>query len=268
MTITSGKLTGLFVSAAVGAGAAGIVLGLAGVTSPVRVVLVLVFIAVVPAAAIAGLLRGFDRFARLVLAGVTATAVVVLIAMAMLAAGLWSPTGGLIAIAAFSAVCWLAQRVPFLRAAVVACAAPVRRTLIRYGTDGGRKFQADGAQPTAAKLGQGGDGPVSVSASGRGGAVDGPAGRPSGYGWSAAAADDDTIELHPVRAPGAAADPVMASANGGSRPGSRGGAVDGLAGRPSGYGWSAAAADDDTVELHPGPGRDAITADLAGPGPA
>ena len=204
MAIMSGKLTGLFVSAAVGAGAVGIVLALAGVTSLVRVVLVLVFIAVAPTAAVAGLLRGFDRFARLVIACVTATALVTLIAMAMLAAGLWSPTGGLIAVAAFSAACWLAQRTPFLRAAVVARAEPLRQALIRHRTGGGREFQADGAPPAAAKLGQGSGGPVSASANGRGGAVTGPvmapsycgnrlgikdatAVRPSDYGWSAVA---------------------------------------------------------------------------------
>ena len=290
MTIMSGKLTGLFVRAAVGAGVVGIILDLAGVTSLIRVVLVLVFIAVAPTAAIAGLLRRFDRFARLVIACVTATAVVALIAMAMLTAGLWSPTGGLIAVAAFSAGCWLAQRRPVLRTAVVAPAESLRRALIRCCTDGGREFQADGAQLTVAKLGQGSGDPVSASASRRGdavadavmapaeggsrlgirdGAVNGAAVLPSNYRWSAAAADEDTIELHGARYPDAVADAVMAPAEGGSRLGIRDGAVNGAAVLPSNYRWSAAAADEDTIELHGVRYPDAMATDLPGlPDPA
>jgi hypothetical protein len=154
MTLMSSKLTCLLVGAAVGAGTVGIALELAGITSPIRVVLVLVFIAVAPTAAIAGLLRGFDRFARLVIACVTATAVVTLIAMVMLTAGLWSPTGGLIAVAAFSAACWLAQRTPSLRAAVVARAKPLRKVMIRNRADAAAEIPSRRAQPPATNLGQ------------------------------------------------------------------------------------------------------------------
>jgi hypothetical protein len=93
----------------VAAGAIGVLLELAGARSVVVSVLVLVFIVVAPTAAIAGLLRGFDVFARIILAAVTAVAVVTLIAMIMLAIGAWSVKGGLVAIALFSAACLLAQ---------------------------------------------------------------------------------------------------------------------------------------------------------------
>ena len=64
MASMSTKLTSWFVRAAMAAGAAGAILGLAGVDSPVRAALVLIFVAVTPTAAIAGLLGGFEGFAR------------------------------------------------------------------------------------------------------------------------------------------------------------------------------------------------------------
>jgi hypothetical protein len=115
----STKLTSLFVRTAVAAGAAGAagaILGLAGVDSPVRAALVLIFLAVTPTAAIAGLLGGLDGFARLVLACVTTIAVLTIVAMIMLAAGLWSPMGGLLAVAVISASCLITQR-PAIRTA-------------------------------------------------------------------------------------------------------------------------------------------------------
>ena len=92
------------------AGAIGVLLELAGVRSATVSVLVLVFIVVAPTAAIAGLLRGFDLFARIILAAVTAAAGITLIAMIMLTIGAWSVKGGLVAIAILSAACLLAQR--------------------------------------------------------------------------------------------------------------------------------------------------------------
>ncbi len=91
------------------AGAIGVLLELAGARSVVVSALVLVFIVVAPTAAIAGLLRGFDVFARIILAAVTAVAVVTLIAMIMLALGVWSVKGGLVAIVLISAACLLSQ---------------------------------------------------------------------------------------------------------------------------------------------------------------
>jgi hypothetical protein len=93
----------------VAAGTVGVLLELAGVRSALVTALVLVFIVVAPTAAIAGLLRGFDVFARIILAAVTAAAGITLIAMIMLAAGAWSVKGGLVAIAVISAACALAQ---------------------------------------------------------------------------------------------------------------------------------------------------------------
>jgi hypothetical protein len=60
------RLTSLVLGVAVAAGAAGVGLELAGVDSAVRTALVLVFLAVAPPVAIAGLLRTLDGFARLV----------------------------------------------------------------------------------------------------------------------------------------------------------------------------------------------------------
>jgi hypothetical protein len=116
MASMSTKLTSLFVRTAVAAGAAGAILGLAGVDSPVRAALVLIFLAVTPTAAIAALLGGLDGFARLVLACVTTIAVLTIVAMIMLAAGLWSPMGGLLAVAVISASCLITQR-PAIRTA-------------------------------------------------------------------------------------------------------------------------------------------------------
>lgn len=110
MTPKYARLVSWSVRAAVGAGAAGVVAELAGVRSLLVTVLVLVFIAVAPTAAIAGLLRGFDVFARLVIACVTAIAVITFIPMIMLAAGIWSPRGGLVAVALVSGACLLARR--------------------------------------------------------------------------------------------------------------------------------------------------------------
>jgi hypothetical protein len=110
MTPKYARLTSWSVRAAVAAGAAGVVADLAGARSLLVTVLVLVFFAVAPTAAIAGLLRGFDLFARLIIACVTAIAVITFIAMIMLAAGIWSPRGGLVAVALVSGACLLARR--------------------------------------------------------------------------------------------------------------------------------------------------------------
>src|SRR3984885_12282548 len=110
MTPKYARLPSWSCRAAVAAGAAGVVADLAGARSVLVTVLVLVFFAVAPTAAIAGLLRGFDVFARLIIACVTAIAVITFIAMIMLAAGIWSPRGGLVAVALVSGACLLARR--------------------------------------------------------------------------------------------------------------------------------------------------------------
>jgi hypothetical protein len=131
---------------------------LSGVTSPVVTVLVLIFIAVAPAAAIAGLLRGFDLFARLVLAGVTAIVALALIAMVMLAAGLWSPKAALVAIAVLSAACLLAQRAASSKAKIAARAESWRQALIAYGAAvGGRRASGRATKPAEVSPGQAAD---------------------------------------------------------------------------------------------------------------
>ncbi len=114
-----------------GAGVVGVILALAGVHSPVRTALVILFLIVAPTAASAGLLRSFDPFARLILSVVTALAVLSIVATILLSAGLWSPIGELVAVAVFTALCLVAQ-IPSVRARVAAWAGPRWRALLRH----------------------------------------------------------------------------------------------------------------------------------------
>jgi hypothetical protein len=198
MASMSTKLTSWLVRTAVAAGmagAAGAILGLAGVDSPVRSALVLIFVAVTPTAAIAGLLGGFDGFARLVLACVTTIAVLTVVAMIMLAAGLWSPAGGLLAVAVISASCLIAQR-PAIRTRVAARAASWRKALIR---------RRGGAEDDATQPADGGSAEVHAN---RDAGVDaaGPAAAGEKAGRetaddAVAAADADTSQFPAVRDP-------------------------------------------------------------------
>jgi hypothetical protein len=124
------KPTRFLVGAATGAGAVGVILALAGVHSPVRTALVFVFLAVAPTAAIAGLLRSFDPFARIILSVVTTVVIISIVAMILLSAGLWSPIGELIGVALITAGC-LAIQVPSVRARVTAWAGPRWQALLR-----------------------------------------------------------------------------------------------------------------------------------------
>jgi CHASE2 domain-containing sensor protein len=81
----------------------------AGVRSPVRTALVLLFLALAPTAAVAGLLRGFDPFARLIIAFTTTIVILVLTSIIMLMAGVWSPTGELLAIVGITTACLVLQ---------------------------------------------------------------------------------------------------------------------------------------------------------------
>jgi hypothetical protein len=92
----------------------------------VRAVLVLLFLAVVPTAAIAGLLRTLDGSARLIIACTANITILALTAMIMLAAGVWSPRGGLLAVAAITAACLVAQ-LPPVRRGIRARAASTRK---------------------------------------------------------------------------------------------------------------------------------------------
>jgi len=117
-----------------GAGAVGVILALAGVHSPVRTVLVIVFLAVAPTAAIAGLLRSFDPFARIILSVVTTLVMLSVVAMILLASGLWSPIGELIVVAVITGGC-LAIQVPSVRARVAAWARPRWQAVRRHLPD-------------------------------------------------------------------------------------------------------------------------------------
>ena len=125
------KLTRVLVGAAMGAGAVGVILALAGVHSPVRTGLVLLFLAVAPTAAIAGLLRGFDPFARIILAVVSTIAVLTIVAVLLLSTGLWSPIGELVVVAAITAGCLAAQR-PAVQARLAAWVRPGWQALLRH----------------------------------------------------------------------------------------------------------------------------------------
>jgi hypothetical protein len=110
-------LTRTVVGAALAAGAAGFALTLAGVNSPLRVPLLLLFLATAPAVAVAGLLRGFDPLAVLVIGGAATIAINTLVAATMLTLGVWSLHAGLLAVASITAV-GLAGQVPSVRAVV------------------------------------------------------------------------------------------------------------------------------------------------------
>jgi len=96
-------LTRWFAGGVIAAGTAGAVLALADVETPLRVPLVLIFLAGVPALAVASLLGGVDAYARLVVAGSAAIVVNIVVAEAMILSGTWSARTGLVAVALVSA---------------------------------------------------------------------------------------------------------------------------------------------------------------------
>ncbi len=81
-------------------GSVGVTLTAVGVQSPVRALLALLFLVTGPGAAAVGWLRGMDRLAQLAVALATSITVDCLVAEAMLLAGAWSPTAGVLAVAA------------------------------------------------------------------------------------------------------------------------------------------------------------------------
>lgn len=104
------------IGVAIAAGASGVGLEAAGVRSGLRTILVLLFLVVAPTAGVAGLLRGFDRFARVIISFAATIVIVALTAIIMLMAGVWSPAGGLLVVAGITAVCLAAQLPPVRRA--------------------------------------------------------------------------------------------------------------------------------------------------------
>ncbi|MBB6436510.1 hypothetical protein [Streptomyces candidus] len=88
-----------FVVAAAGAG-----LAFTDLPSPLRAPFTVFFLVVAPAAAVAGLLRGLEPPARVVVSAAAALALNLLVAQAMLAMHLWSVRGGVVAVAGISAL--------------------------------------------------------------------------------------------------------------------------------------------------------------------
>jgi hypothetical protein len=112
MTARRFRYAGIAVAAL--AAAAGLALALSGANTPARGPLVLFFLAVAPAVAIGGLLRDLDPIARLIIAVTGAIALDYLVAETMLAAGAWSPAGGLVAVLVIVAACFAVQ-IPLVR---------------------------------------------------------------------------------------------------------------------------------------------------------
>jgi hypothetical protein len=98
------SVTRWLIAGVLAAGAVGAALVIAGVSTPARVPLVLIFLAGVPAFAVASLLSGFDLLARIVIAGTSAIVINFGVAQAMIAAGHWSPRAGLASVAVVSAL--------------------------------------------------------------------------------------------------------------------------------------------------------------------
>ncbi|MGH3390171.1 MAG: hypothetical protein ACRDOO_14985 [Actinomadura sp.] len=67
-------------------------------------ILILLFLLVAPAACFAALLPRLDPAARVVVSGTAGIVILTLVAEVMLALSLWSPTGGLVAVAVICAV--------------------------------------------------------------------------------------------------------------------------------------------------------------------
>jgi hypothetical protein len=99
-------------AAVLAAGAIGVALELARVDSPARRPLVLLFLVAAPALAFAGLMRGADGFARLIVGGTAAIVVNSLVAIVMLTAGVWSARAGLLAVAVISTAGLIVQLSP------------------------------------------------------------------------------------------------------------------------------------------------------------
>lgn len=135
------------IALAVAAAVAGLALTVAGVNSAWRTALVLLFLAAGPTAAVAGLLRGFPPAARVIIAFTTDLMIIALIAIVMLSAGLWSPTGGLAAVAVVTAACFAAQ-LPAARQVFLAWRAAIWPAVARLRPEMGR---ADRAEPASAE---------------------------------------------------------------------------------------------------------------------
>jgi hypothetical protein len=131
--MSSGRwLIRILVGLVIAAGAAGAVLAYTGVHTPARAPLVLLFLVVAPALAVASTLSGFDSLARVVVAGTAAIVIDALIAEVMIASGAWSLRTGIVAVALASAMivvarALLARSKPSVAAGQGAAARPGQR---------------------------------------------------------------------------------------------------------------------------------------------
>ncbi|MFE1766480.1 hypothetical protein ACWDBF_25145 [Streptomyces angustmyceticus] len=107
----AGATAALLAGVGTGIGVMGAVLALAGIASPLRAPFTLFFLLMAPAAALATALGRMDPLGRAVAAGAGALAIDLLVAQTMLALHLWSPRGGVVAVAAVSGVLLLAAAV-------------------------------------------------------------------------------------------------------------------------------------------------------------
>lgn len=99
------------VAGAVAIGGIGAVLTLAGFTGPAIGALTLLFLVAAPSAAVSWAVAAEDVASRVALGFLGAVAVNAVVASVMLALGLWSPRGGLAAVAAVSAACAAARAI-------------------------------------------------------------------------------------------------------------------------------------------------------------
>ncbi|MDH6520158.1 hypothetical protein M2163_002859 [Streptomyces sp. SAI-135] len=97
-------LTPLLAGAGTAVGGFGALLALTGSDSPLRAPLTLFFLLAAPAAGIAAALRGCDPFARALASLVGSAVLNMLVAQGMLATHRWSARGGVLAMAAVSAL--------------------------------------------------------------------------------------------------------------------------------------------------------------------
>jgi len=104
---SSGDLSPLLAGAATAVAGCGALLALTDSDSPLRGPFTLFFLLAAPAAAIAAALRGLEPFARLLTAVAGSVVVNMLVAQGMLAVHHWSVRGGIVTVAAISALALL-----------------------------------------------------------------------------------------------------------------------------------------------------------------
>ena len=94
------------------AGVTGVGLALADAATPMRTLLVVLFLVAVPTMATAGLLRSLDTYPRIFAAATAMVVMNALVTAIMLEAGIWSPDGGLIVVVIITALIGAIQSPP------------------------------------------------------------------------------------------------------------------------------------------------------------